>query len=129
MSFNYAASQQTALRLITNFGRDVKILRSSGGTKNKVTGAITGAADKVGTLKAAILPASAENINDLDGKYAEQMIRGNVRFVIAAAINVPYAPRTGDRIKFDNEEWESVGVTPIEPAGTSVIYKMGIVKK
>ena len=129
MAFDYAASAANALNLITKFGRDVQILRASGRTKNRVTGAATGGSDLTGTIKAAILPATASNIKDLDGKYAEEMIRGNVRFVIAEAVNVPYVPATGDRLKFDAEEWESVGVTPINPAGTAVIYKMGIVKR
>ncbi len=129
MAFDYPESAKGALRLITRFGRDVQILRFAGGTQNKATGVISGGADRVGTIKAVILPATRRNINDMDGKYAEEMIRGNIRFVIAEAVNVPYSPRTGDRLKFDNEEWESVGVTPIEPAGTAVIYKMGIIKR
>jgi len=129
MSFNYSASASTALNLISKFGREVQILRKSGSTINKVTGAATGGADRTGTIKAAILPASGASINDLDGKYTEELVRGNVRFVIAEAVNAPFAPITGDRIKFDAEEWESIGVTPIAPSGTAVLYKIGIIKR
>tara|TARA_R110000744_G_scaffold143559_2_gene255494 strand:- start:611 stop:1000 length:390 start_codon:yes stop_codon:yes gene_type:complete len=129
MAFDYAASAATALSLITKFGREVQILRANGRTINKVTGAPSGGSDLTGTIKAAILPASGANINDLDGKYTEELVRGNVRFVIAEAVNVPFAPITGDRIKFDSEEWESIGVTPIAPSGTAVLYKIGIIKR
>jgi hypothetical protein len=68
-AFDYAKSQITALRLLTKFGRDVEIRRSTGGTRNRVTGSITGAADKIATIKAVLLPASSRNIEGLDTKY------------------------------------------------------------
>lgn len=126
---DYAKIQRSALRLLTKFGRDVEIRRSAGGTFNEASGSISGSADQVGTIKVVTLPASSRNIEGLDNKYAEELIRGEVKFVIAEAVNVPFKPRAGDRLKFDNEEWEVIGNTAVEPAGVAVIHKMGIVRK
>jgi hypothetical protein len=42
---------------------------------------------------------------------------------------MPFYPKASDRLKFENEEWEVIGSTPIDPAGTAVIHKMGIIKR
>lgn len=129
MAFDYAASAATALKLITKFGREVKISRASGLTKNRVTGAATGGADLTGTMKVVILPATAGKIQSFGDNYAEDLIRGSIRFVIGEAVNTPFDPISGDRLKFDNEEWEIIGNTALKPAGTRVINKMGIRKR
>lgn len=129
MSFNYSASASTALNLISKFGREVQILRKSGSTINKVTGAATGGADLTGTIKIVILPATAGKIAAFGDNYSEDLIRGSIRFVIGEAVNTPFDPISGDRLKYDNEEWEIIGNTALNPAGTRVINKMGIRKR
>ena len=129
MAFDYAASAATALSLITKFGREVQILRANGRTINKVTGAPSGGADLTGTMKVVILPATGGKIQAFGDSYSEDLIRGSIRFVIGEAVNTPFDPISGDRLKFDTEEWEIIGNTALNPSGTRVINKMGIRKR
>lgn len=121
-SFDYAKSQNTALGLLNKFGRDVQLIQTTNGTRDNVTGSVTNAQDRVCTVRAATL----SNSKALDEMYKETgVVRGSLRYVIMEGKNAPADVVPGNKLKFENTVWEvTPGVTPIDPAGTVVIYKM-----
>lgn len=130
-TFDYSGLQGTALSLLNKFGRnDIEIRRSVGGTIDGVSGEVTGAADRVGTITAALLPpTSAKMPQGMAENYKEDLIRGSIMFVIADAQTAPFQPISGDRIKFDNVEWEIIGDNPVAPSSDAIIYKMFVRKR
>jgi hypothetical protein len=129
-TFDYSGIQGSALSLLNKFGRnDIELRRSVGGTIDGVSGEVTGAADRVGTITAVLLPATADKIRAFGEHYKEKLIRGSIKFVIADAKTAPFQPLAGDRIKFDNVEWEVMGDTPVDPSSDAIIYKMGVRKR
>jgi len=124
--FSYRKAQNTALGLLNKFGRDVQLIQTTAGTRDNATGSVTGQQNQVSTVRAAIL----SNSKFLDEMYKESgVVRGSMRYVIMEGKNAPADVVPGNKLNFENETWEIVpGVTPISPAGTVVIYKMGIIK-
>jgi len=50
-----------------------------------------------------------------------------VRFMMIAGDALASAPVAGDRVTLDSDTWLVDGVTPINPGGVTVAYKIGLV--
>lgn len=57
MAYNYAPLVKNANTLIASFGQSATLTQTTAGTRNKVTGAITGTTDNTETLNVVPLPA------------------------------------------------------------------------
>ena len=129
MAFDYAAAQQTALDLITEFGQVVPMVRLSGGVLNPATGAISTETETSQNVSVVSLPANTSQISAFDDGMREDLIKGRVRFFIMAAIiadgtAVTFEPKAGDLLTFESKKWEIAGATPLNPAGTAVVFNI-----
>ena len=126
----YIQSAATALSLIKRFGGTIPIKRVTN-TPDPVTGDVV-ATDTNGTLTALVLPAKTSNLNavsgQLDNAVSEALTKGKVRFVLAAAANATFPPDADDVLTIDGAEWRVLGSTPLKPAATALIYKIGAIR-
>ncbi|MEO0497939.1 MAG: hypothetical protein AAF141_11335 [Pseudomonadota bacterium] len=124
MSF-YPNLQQTSSRLIKQFGQSLTVTRGSG-PFDPATGTTNAAAAVTFTINAVVLPASQGTIEAFDNRLTEQYRDKSVRFLNVAADS--QEPESGDQVALDGANWRVLGVTPLNPAGTALLYRMGLVK-
>lgn len=125
---DYAGLASTALRLIEANGRSITVKRTSG-THVPATGGYTPTATTSGTLKAVVLPASKGTIEAFDNRVVDgTLIDEKLRYVLAAAKGAPFEPKSNDLLEFDSLTWRILGCTPLNPAGTPLVYKIGCIR-
>lgn len=111
MSF-YADMQATAARLIDQFGRDVVLVRESGGGIDPVTGAVTTGTDDSVTVRGIVrrYPNSL-----IDGTR----IQATDREVVVEAKEQPLMT---DRVRIDGKDYPVEEIQTTDPAGTPLVY-------
>ena len=129
-TFDYPRSQNTAIRLLTKFGRTIQVGYSTPGTgPGYEPGPDTWVWNDV---VAAVLPANKSLLESFDNQLeAGTLIAEKLRYVIMAPLLVggaphPKEPESMMRVIFDNAEWQILGATPLNPAGIPVLYNMGV---
>tara|TARA_R110001632_G_scaffold171075_1_gene290248 strand:- start:502 stop:903 length:402 start_codon:yes stop_codon:yes gene_type:complete len=122
--FNYAAAETTAARLIDKFGETVNVLRYDA-TYDPVTGQTSSEVSQITEATLVSLPASQGTVEAFDNRTKEALIQGKLRFFIVAAKNLSFLPLPGDYISFESALWEIMGSTPLNPAGTALIFRVG----
>lgn len=132
--FNYAQSAETALRLITRFGASLNIKRLTNTNDAPETLAPSTQTTTSGTIKAVVLPGKSTTLGILNGeadnKLKDAAVKGKLRFILGAAKNATFAPDADDEIEVPGEGWfQIIGCTPLNPAGTPIVYKIGAIKK
>lgn len=122
--FNYKSAQATALRLINQFGESLPLLRLV-----KEFDAITGKENITSiSLVNSIcvsLPATNGTIQAFDNKTIEELKKGKNRFFYMAAKGLDIEPDANDYIIYENKFWQIAGTTPLNPAGTPLLYNVG----
>ena len=118
-----------ALDLLQGFdAASISISRSFGETHDAVTGLDSGGQIQKGRLTCVVLSANSAKTNgfDFDSDF-EVLDKTRQRYVVASAKDADFQPEKGDQFgPFDGELWTVVGVNPISPTGTPVVYKFGI---
>ena len=122
--FNYIAAESTAARLIDKFGETVNLLRYDA-TYDPVTGQTSSEVSQITEATLVSLPASQGTVEAFDNRTKEAFIKGKLRFFIVAAKNLSFLPLPGDYISFESALWEIMGSTPLNPAGTALIFRVG----
>ncbi|MDC1268152.1 hypothetical protein N8Z76_00305 [Gammaproteobacteria bacterium] len=122
MAFDYTTTVASALRLITKFGQTVTVNRLSGAYSP--TAGTIGSGNSSYTAVVVTVPASS-NPNSLDDSLKEDLTKGRLRFFLMAASGLSVVPTSGDRVEFESKEWETFGVTPLNPGGTAIMYFVG----
>ena len=122
--FNYTAAETTAARLIDKFGQTVNILRY-GATYDPITGQTSSEVSEVGAATLVSLPASSGTVSGFDNEMKEAFIQGKLRFFYVAAKDLSFLPLSGDYINFESALWEIMGSTPLNPAGTALLFRVG----
>ena len=122
--FNYTAAETTASRLIDKFGETVNLLRYDA-TYDPVTGQTSSEVSQITEATLVSLPASQGTVEAFDNRTKEAFIQGKLRFFIVAAKNLSFLPLPGDYISFESALWEIIGSTPLNPAGTALIFRVG----
>ena len=122
--FNYIAAESTAARLIDKFGETVNLLRYDA-TYDPVTGQTSSEVSQITEATLVSLPASQGTVESFDNKTKEAFIQGKLRFFIVAAKNLSFLPLPGDYINFESALWEIMGSTPLNPAGTTLMFRVG----
>lgn len=116
----YTAQIATALRLIEAKGTELTITKpgTSGGF-NQPPGAGTAY-----TAKCVILPASSDSVRAFDNQFSDgTLIEQNLRKLLIAASGLTQTPEAGHTVSHDGATWSLIGVTPLAPDGTAIIYK------
>ena len=128
MSF-YANMADVALAKITQFGRDLTLTRYGTTSSNPAAGTVVRAVEASGILKALVLPASKCTVEAFDNRLADgSLIDEKLRYILAAAKGAPFEPKSLDVLTFDGATWQVLGCTPLSPAGTPLLYKMGVMR-
>lgn len=126
MSDFYTRAAATTLRLITDKGQDITLSKPDGGTFDPALGKYTSTTPGTsGTAKGVVVPLTKL----ADNRYLSELVEGKLRRVLVAASGAPFEPEAGDIATFDSEDWEVFGCTPVDPAGTPVLYKMEVRRK
>lgn len=123
-TFNYAKSQATAERLLKKFGRPVTLKRQVPGGPAWDPGVPTW---QEYPAIAAVLPYAKGTIEAFDNRLeGGTLIEERLRYVLMSPVGLPIEPKSGDRVNFDGHDWTVLGCTPLNPAGTPVLYPMGV---
>lgn len=139
MSF-YGNAQATALRLLRRFGRAqqltlTRVGEGGRGAVDPVAGTVAApSVPQTGLIDCVVLPLSGGQIRELTGGltnadegYAKDLVHGSLRKLIIAAVTAPFAPQAGDTISgLEGVTWTVIGMNPLDPAGTPIIYTVGI---
>ena len=129
MAFDYLASQQTALELITEFGQSAPMFRLTEGVFDPATGAVSTQTETTQNVILVSLPASGQSVTAFDDRLREDLIKGRLRFFTMSAIladgtAITFEPKAGDLLTFESKTWEVAGATPFNPAGTPVLFNI-----
>lgn len=126
MATIYERMQATALRLIAKYGRTVQFTRNEDGEYNPGNGTV-GEDDQPEDATVVVLPASGGTVEAFDIKFdSGTLIESNIRALVIAAKDLPWMPKPGDKAAFDGDTWTFIGCTPINPAGTPIVYKASV---
>lgn len=124
-AFDYAKAQNTALALIGKFGQVTSFARITVGTYDPVTGDPTDLSVQMDSVTVVSLPASGGTVQAFDNRFTEDLRKGKVRFFYVAAKGMTLEPQPGDLLYFEGALWELAGATPLNPAGTPVLFTFG----
>ena len=122
--FNYQKAQQTALRLISQFGQSTKMVRVSG-DYDPVSGSNSNQSFEITDATAVTLPTTNGLGLSGDDKFNEDLKKHKIRGFYIAAKGLLFEPQPGDLIIFENKVWDIGGGTPLNPAGIPVLYTVG----
>lgn len=114
MSFDYAKTAATVLRLLGRFGTDVTISRSSAGAYDPETGK---AASSTATWMAKAARGEPYSSREIDGTL---IMAGDLKLIVSADETHDLEP--GDTITIEAEVWRVVKPNPVRPATTTVAY-------
>lgn len=129
MSALYDRLAATTARLFAQYGREMTFTRVPK-TANGTTGAVTAGAAT--TTKGKVIRApidTAPSAEAFDSKLEDGSLAGReVAYLKVAALGMVFAPAALDTVSFDGTTWQVLGCTPINPAGTPIVYGVGVVK-
>lgn len=129
-TIDYSLDAKEALADIKEAGKSVSISRETGGAVDSFTGVRTGGSTTAGTLHVVELPKlSGVSGEDYLNQYAEDMVKGKIRYLLAAAYGASFEPEVNDEIEMDSLKWEVLFCVPLRPADTSILYKIGVRRK
>jgi len=125
----YQKQADSALVTIAKFGKGYTISRPRP-TFNDITGTLAEDQEEplTGTIQAVVLPASKGTIEAFDIRL-EDLVKGKVKYILAAAKDAPFTPQGLDEITIEGEVFVLKGCTPLAPDGLPIIYKIGAVLK
>ncbi len=130
--FNYFASADTALRLISKFGKAYTVTHNAPTVATPEALKPSAMVTTTGTLKAVVLPVKAGQGAFAEGKgddrITQAMLTGRYRNIIAAAKGATLVPVAGDFISIQNRPFEIVTITTLQPADVPLIYTIGAVQ-
>jgi hypothetical protein len=121
MSFDYANSANTALRLITRFGRTIQVVTVAEGVYNPETGTTTNTETSTDVMACDF---------DFSDKSHGQMYqsdslvqKGDRYALIAPTVTVI---NTSDKLVIDSVTWSIINVKKLAPAGRLVLWNCHI---
>ena len=114
----YSGLATTAKRLLTQYGQTVTLNYYSAKVFDPILGNYTGGVTLSLAGKGAIFKY---NRSEVDG---EQIIEGDANLYLS----ITATPKAGDKVSIDSVDWHIVGITELNPAGTSVYYQAQIRK-
>ena len=121
--FDYNNAQKTAKNLLTKFGQVVDLVRANS-SYDPVTGAENNLSKQTTKATVVVLPAGMSS-SSFDNKFKEQLKKAKGRFFYVAAKGLAFTPEAGDYFEFEGGNWELAGSTPLNPAGTPVLFTVG----
>lgn len=122
----YDEMADMALEMLTEFGRVIQLSRVVGGDYDPDTGT-SGGTTETQDATVVILPASNGTVQAFDIRFDNgTLIEQNLRALTIAAKDLAWIPVAGDKASFDGSDWTFIGCTPVNPAGTPIVYKAAV---
>lgn len=115
MGFDYSSLEASALRLITDKGRDVTLRAVAEGTYNPGTDTISGASESDSIVKMVMRDFTTREL-------VETMIERGDKEALVAASGIT-APEVNDVI-VDGDEYKILNVQQVAPGDTTILYKL-----
>ena len=131
MSFDYASMAATADRLLGTgeFGRSVTFIRPGEAIVDGIAGTSIPGTPTTSTANVVVLPASKGTIEAFDNRReALSAAHRILRYLKVAASSIDFEPLPNDQVTMDSATWQVLGCTPVNPAGTPIVYGVGLVK-
>lgn len=134
-TFNYAKSVATAQRLLAKFGRSITISRDISDANPGKPWVPGETCTAVYSATAAVLPASKGTVEAFDNRLdGGTLIDERLRYVLMSPVMTRTSalgpdsiePQSLDVLTFDGHAWTVLGCTPLNPAGTPVLFPMGV---
>lgn len=118
----YSGLSNTADALLKDKGQSITVVREVESydpiTAESVTSSIANQ-----SLNGAVFNKSASNY---DIQLEEEKIIGETKTVILSTKDKSFTPDINDKLRIGNEQFLTYGVSKLSPAGTDVIYKLGV---
>ncbi|MEM6902248.1 MAG: hypothetical protein AAF556_03295 [Pseudomonadota bacterium] len=125
MSGFYPGLRDLANRLLTERGQALTLTRVTQGDLDPVEGRAAETRETF-QVQAAVLPATGSTVEAFDNRITDEFRSRSIRYLLMSAAGAE--PKQNDEIALEGSNWRVVGVTPLNPAGTAVIYNVGVVK-
>ena len=128
MATLYASLAATASRLLGQYG---VALTFSHTAKSVVgtTGGVTSGTVTTTTCYGVTLPWSKGIGGEFANKMEDLALAGRkVRYLKVSALGMTFVPAAMDTVGLESGTWQVIGCTPINPAGTPLIYGVGVVE-
>jgi hypothetical protein len=114
--------------LLTQYGQSVAFVRNTKSV-DPVSGVATVTATSTASGSCIVLPASKGTLEAFDNRLESGSLAGkDLRYVKVAAEDLTFEPRPMDVATFAGADWLVLGCTPVNPAGTALVYGVGVVK-
>ena len=122
----YDEMADMALEMLAEFGRTIQLSRTVDGEYDPDTGT-SGGTVETQDATVVILPASNGTVQSFDIRFDNgTLIEQNLRALTIAAKDLAWVPVAGDKATFDGSDWTFIGCTPVNPAGTPIVFKAAV---
>ena len=118
MTFDYANSAATALRLLTRFGQALTVTRETPGAYDPVTGTDAAGTSQTWTPQGVKLDYSQREVDGTSIKAGDQ------RVYMSAEAGLD--PEAGDLVTIGSEAWRVVVSRTLAPAGVAVLLDVQV---
>ena len=112
----YDRMAETATRLLTEYGQAITLTRTTGGSVDPVTGAVTAGATTYYTPMGVLRPFPDRLI---DGT---RILASDREVVMDSTV----APLTTDLLTIGGQAWTIINVVTVSPAGTDLVYRVQV---
>ena len=126
----YAQKAVSAKRQIAKHGAPVTFTRTPRGTGGP-SGAVTEDLPLTARSYAIRVPiekAPSQSLFDV-GSESGSLSKREVAYLKVATASLSFRPERGDACTFASGAWEVLGCTAVDPAGTPIVYGVGVVRK
>lgn len=107
--------------LIQEFGQSLTFTRETPGEYDPALSTVT-ASIATWIAQVVVQPASAGTVQAFDVRFeAGTMIETNLRSLLISPAS-GYVPKPGDKVSLEGSDWTLAGATPLNPAGTPLLY-------
>jgi len=120
MSFDYAEIAATAAELLSEFGAEVTVARTTPGARDADTGTLAAGSTQTWTPSGVKLDYSQREI---DGTH---ILSGDQRVYMSAVSGLD--PKPGDVVTLSSESWRVVKSRTLAPAGLAVLLDVQVRK-
>lgn len=121
MTFDFAKSAASALKLITKFGASGTLIKRAEGAYDPATGSNT-VTETSYTVKAVLLNYSYKDSNQLN--QPSSLIQVNDRKIIMQATTA--TPDVSDTFTFNSVTYRVLSVKTLNPAGVAVLHELQV---
>lgn len=128
MATFYEKMATKAALLLAKYGQTATFRRYS--VSSTTGGATTPTLTATVSIKVVVLPASQGTIQAFDNRREDEALATKqLRYLLVPGKGMTFEPRPDDQVTFAGKTWLLLGCTPTNPAGTPLLYGVGVVER